>query len=152
MCAIYILEDYSFIHIISKFIEKQIYTIFPINTNGIQRLKHYHYLNFYIIETDSNIYYYIDNIDILNQIVNDIKRNIINEDIIEKEIIYKNVNYELNKYRQNHPNCDNDDEYLFIEKRLFHAKENLSDCKKKQLSPIFIKIDIPEDIQNLFLV
>ena len=74
MCAFYILEDCTLIHIISKFIDKQIFTNFPINTNGIRTLKHYHYLNLYIIECNSQIYYYIDNTDILNQIVNQIKR------------------------------------------------------------------------------
>jgi len=151
MCGFYILEDNSFIHIISKFIDNKIFTNFPINANGIRTLKHYHYLKLYIIETDSNIYYYIDNIDILNQIVSDIKRNIINEDIIDKENIIKKVIYELEKYKFKYPNCDNDDDYLLIEKRLYHAKENLSNIKKKQISSIFIEIETPNDIQNVFM-
>ena len=94
----------------------------------------------------------MDNIDIVNDIVNSIKRNIINEDIIENENIVKKINIELSSYKFYHPNFQNEDEYLLIEKRLYHANDNLENSKKLQLSCIFIEIETPNALNNFFTV
>jgi len=152
MGAFYKLENNKYIQIISKFVEKTIFTQYPINVDGILHIKHYYHIPFYIIQTEETLYYYIDNIDTVNAIVNSIKRYIINENIIENENIVKKIDNELSSYIFYHPNFQNDDEYFLIEKRLYYANENLENSKKLQLSCIFIEIETPDAINNFFTV
>ena len=152
MCGFYKLENNKYISIISKFVEKTFFTQYQINNDGILHIKHYYHIPFYIVETRENLYYYIDNIETVNAIVNSIKRNIINENIIENENIVKKIDNELSSYIFYHPNFQNDDEYLLIEKRLYHAKDNLENSKKLQLSCIFIEIETPDALNNFFTV
>lgn len=152
MCAFYILENNSFISIISRFIENNVFTHYPINNDNIINVRHYYHIPIYIIETKNKIYYYIDSNDTMNDIVNSIKRNIINNDILQKEYIFKLVSIELSNYKFHHPNSLNDDDCLLIEKRLYHAQENLRNSKIMQLSSIFIKTEVPNAINNFFTV
>jgi hypothetical protein len=152
MCAFYILENNSFISIISRFIEKNVFTQYPINTDDILHVRHYYHIPLYIIQTRNAYYYYIDSNDTMNDIVNSIKRNIINEDILQKEYIVKLVSIELSNYKFHHPNSLNDDDCLLIEKRLYHAHENLRNSKIMQLSSIFIETEVPIAINNFFTV
>jgi hypothetical protein len=152
MCAFYKLENNNLIPIISKFIEKSVFTQYPINMDGIINIKHYYHIPLHIIETRSELYYYIDSIDNLNDTVNSIKRNIINENIIENENIVKKIEIELSKYKFHHPNFLHDDDYLLIEKRLYHANENLRTSKNMQLSSIFIEAELPNTLHNFFMV
>jgi len=152
MGAFYKLENNKYIQIIYKFVEKTVFTQYPINVDGILHIKHYYHIPFYIIQTEETLYYYIDNIDTVNAIVNSIKRYIINENIIENENIVKKIDNELSSYIFYHPNFQNDDEYFLIEKRLYYANENLENSKKLQLSCIFIEIETPDAINNFFTV
>ena len=152
MCAFYKLENNNLISILSHFIEKNVFTQYPINIDDILHVRHYYHIPFYIIHTQNAYYYYIDSIDILNDIVNSIKRNIINEDIIEKEYIVGKINMELSNYKFHHPNSINDDDYLLIEKRLYHANENLRNSKKMQMSCIFIETEVSDAIINFFMI
>lgn len=72
--------------------------------DGILNIKHYYHIPFYIVEASDDIYFYIDNTDILHQIVTAIKRNIINEDIIKNEHTVKKVSIELSNFEKNNPN------------------------------------------------
>ena len=152
MCAFYKLENNNLIPILSKFIEKSVFTHYPINIDGIFHIRHYYHIPFYIIETRETLYYYIDSVDTLNEIVNSIKRNIINEVITENENIVKKVNIELSNYKFNYPSFLNDDDCLLIEKRLYHANDNLKNSKNMKLSCIFIETEIPVSINNFFTV
>jgi hypothetical protein len=152
MCAFYILENNNLIPILYKFIEKNVFTQYPVNNDGILVIKHYYHIPLYIIETRNTLYFYIDSTDIMTDIVNLIKRNVINEEILQNENILSQVNNELNNFKLNYPNSDNDDDCLLIKKRLYHAEENLNQSKKMQLSAIFIESDIPENIYRFFIV
>jgi len=152
MGGFYKLESNNYIPIIYKFCEKSVFTQYPINIDGILNIKHYYHIPFYIVETRQNIYFYIDNTDILHEIVKAIKRNIINEDIIKNEHVVKKVSVELSNFEKNNPNSLNDEECIFIEKRLYHANENLRNIKRMQLSSIFIETEIPDAVNNFFMV
>ena len=152
MCAFYKLENNNLIPILYHFIEKSVFTQYPINVDGILHIRHYYHIPFYIIQTQNTLYFYIDNIEVVNDIVNSIKRNIINEDIIEKENIVKKIIIELSNYKFHHPNSLTEDDYLLIEKRLYHANDNLKNSKKNQLSCFFIETEIPDAINNFFIV
>jgi hypothetical protein len=152
MGRFYKLESNKYIPIIYKFCEKNAFTQYPINMDGILNIKHYYHIPFYIVEASDDIYFYIDNTDILHQIVTAIKRNIINEDIIKNEHTVKKVSMELGEFEKNNINGSNDDEFISIEKRLYHANENLRNIKRMQLSSIFIETELPDNLNHFFMV
>jgi len=149
MTTYYKLESYRFIPIITKLTENTPFTQYPVNKHGITKIKHYFNIPFCTIETDQNVYYYIHNIDNLNQIVKSIKRNIINNIIIDSQNTIDKITMERRNYMCNNTDYTNNDEYLLIEKRLYYANINGNDARNLLLSSIFIETSIPDHIHEV---